>query len=167
MFRAILAGLKTVMAGAFALCDFVICLPFRMLGIGAALTPMPSFKLPPLSLPSSSAITPAEIEKSLSRESHHAFCFAAACVVDGRKPELPSMTSRRLRAWLPGLRYDELEKLAEARPEGILAHLRGAPIDGVRAMRPLPSADLVVPPEEMRFVARDREHDNALSRAAA
>jgi hypothetical protein len=170
MFRAILSGLKGafgyVMAGAWSLCNFVLCLPARMLGIGATPMPMPSFKLPAPPLPSLAAITPAEIAESISRESHQAYSFAACCVLDGRKPEMPSTMSRRLQAWLPGLRYEELEKLAEARPAGILAHLRGEIIAGVRCVQPLPPADLVVPPEELQFIAADREYDHVLGCAA-
>lgn len=170
MFRSIFAGLKkvfsVVMAGAWGLCDLVLCLPFRLLGIGAVPVPTPSFKFPPLRLPLSTEITPAEIAESLSRESHQAFSFAACCVLDGRKPELPSTMSRRLRTWLPGLRYHELALLAEAHPARVLAHLRGDIIAGVPRLQPLPAADLVVPPEELEFIAPGRKHAPALSCAA-
>jgi hypothetical protein len=152
MLANIFAGLKKTLSTTLGFCwgvfDFMLSVPFRLLGSvtgpGAPrIVALPTIK------ETKSTISAAEVNQSLRRESRVVFSYAGGCMLSKSRLPTPSKLSSAVQAWLTGLTTDELQKLTNASSNGIFEHLKGSHlVRGVRIVQPLPPHELEFGPPE-------------------
>ena len=161
VFGAIARGLGAMVAGAVNLCGCSLSALATLFGFVPSPMALPEIDLEEWAALKQPAPTDAEVLRSQVRVASNAYDYAVDCVCDRARapmPKVPKVTA----AWLRGLDYSELERLANAGSEAVAAHMRGHYIAGVPRVQPLPQRELVPPPAPV-FTAAYEEYELALS----
>jgi hypothetical protein len=153
MLANIFSGLKKALSTTLGFCwgvfDFMLSAPARLFASATEPAAPHIVNLPTIRAEKSTAISAAEVNQSLRRESQVVFTYAGGCMLSKARLATPSKLSSAVKAWLAGLNSNELQKLTDAGLNGIFEHLKTARlIAGVRSVQPLPPRELDFGPPE-------------------
>jgi len=149
IFARLKKALSTTLGFCWGVFDFMLTAPFRLFGPVTGPAAPHIVNLPTIKEAKSTGISAEEVNQSLRRESQVVFTYAGGCMLSKSRVATPSKLSSAVKAWLPGLSSDELQKLTDAGLNGIFEHLKSARlIAGVRSVQPLPPRELDFGPPE-------------------